>query len=136
LSPNSIIVGITFQQEIRLTKMILLSGFQTTNKSKTLISSLALPNLKINPSTSHSPLTRGNTSTIGQYTSTALKHLRKSIQRLLKVKITQKATPLKSTSYYDLQKKQSLLLWINLLAYPVPPSYKKVRFLKFPDHTL
>src|SRR5437588_3846041 len=116
--------------------MISLIGSQTTNKSKTLISSLALPNSKINPSTSHSPLTSGNTSTIRQYTLTALKHLRKSIQRLLKVKTTRKVTPLKSTSYYNPWKEQSLPLQINLPAYPVPPSYKKVCFLKFPDHTL
>jgi hypothetical protein len=133
---NNIIAGIMSHQEIKLPKTRSLTGFHTTNKSKTLISSLAPPNSTINPSTYHSPLTHGNTSTIGQYTSTVLKHLKKKIQILLAVKTTWKTTPLRSTSYYDPQKKQSLPLQINLPAYPEPYNYKKVHFLEFPDHTL
>jgi hypothetical protein len=87
-----------------------LPGSQTTNKSKILTSSLALPNSRTNLSTYHSPPICENISTIGQYTSTALRHLKKKIQKLLIVKTTQKAILLKSTSYYDLQKKQSLPL--------------------------
>jgi hypothetical protein len=51
----------------------------------------------------------------------ALKHLKKIIRKLLKVKITQKTILLKLTNYYNPQKEQSLLLQINLPAYPVPP---------------
>jgi hypothetical protein len=113
-----------------------LTGSQRPNKSKISIFSLALPNSRTNPSTYHSPPIRGNTSIIGQYTSTVLKRLKKNIQKLLTVKITQKMTPLESMNYYDPWKKQSLPLQINLPVYQEPHNYKAVRFLEFPDHTL
>jgi hypothetical protein len=136
LSLNSIIAGNISHQEKKLPKTRSLTGFQTTNKSKTLISSLALPNSKKNLSTYHSPLTHGSTSTITQYTSTVLRRLKKITQKLLTAKTSQRTIPSKSTNYYNPQKEQSLLLQINLPAYPEPHSYKKVRFLEFPDHTL
>jgi ABC-type uncharacterized transport system involved in gliding motility auxiliary subunit len=133
---NNIIAGTTSHQEIKLTKMRLSTGSQTTNKSKISISSLALPNSRINLSIYPSPLIHGNISTTKLYISTVLKHLKKSIQNLLTVRITQKVTPRESMSYYKQRKKQSPLLQINLPVYKEPHSYKKVRFLEFPDHTL
>jgi hypothetical protein len=108
LSLNNIIVGNTSHQERRLPKTISLTGSQNTNKLKTSISSPAPPNSRTNPSTYHSPLTHRSTSTIGQYTSMVLKHLKKITQKLLAVKMSQKMILLKSTNYYNPQKKQSL----------------------------
>jgi hypothetical protein len=68
-----------------------------------------------------------------------LAHLKQRIQKLLRVKrvrVDQKMTLLRSTNYYDLQNKQSLLPQINLPVYLAPPSYKKVHFLEFPDNPL
>src|SRR5207302_3029404 len=125
LFQNNTIAGPTLRQEIRLPKTRFLPGFQIPNKSKTSIFSLALPNSTTNPSTYHSPATRGNISTIERYTSTALKHLKKTIQHL-RVKATPRTTLPGSTSYSEPWKKQSLPLQINLPAYREPHAYKKV----------
>jgi hypothetical protein len=135
LFSNNIIAGIMSQQEIKLPKMRLLTGSQIPNKLKISTFSLAQPNSTIKPSTYRSPHICENISIIEWYTSTALKHLKNTIQKL-KAKTTRKTTSLESTNYYDPQKKRSLPLQINLPAYQEPHNYKKVCFLEFPDHTL